>query len=91
MITNPRFYLNESSTVGAYYFNVNGNDGFMCDRPHNNSTTITQHAADLLCQSLGFRKAEEGKGIGWFNQGEVYFASLNYFKDNKSFILRSRR
>ena len=67
MLTNPRLHPNKTSSVGAYYFNVNGNDGFMCDRRHN----ITQHAADLLCQSLGqFSKAKTGSGTGWFNRGE---------------------
>ena len=70
-MTNPRLH-NETSdgftTRGAYYFNIHGNDGFMCDRavdPH-----IDQHAANLLCKSLNFVKAEEGKGIGWFTQGK---------------------
>ena len=74
MMTNPRLYPNETSTVGAYYFNVNGNDGFMCDNRNN----ITQHAADLLCQSLEqkFSKAKTGKGIGWFNQSKFFIFKL---------------
>ena len=34
--------------------------------------TLTQHAADLLCESLGHSKAKTGKGIGWFIQGQLY-------------------
>ena len=92
MMTNPRLYWNETTvglTVGAYYFNVNGNDGFMCDRRDN----ITQHAADLLCQSLDqkFSKAKTGKGIGWFNQSKFFMASSSYLsqfeiKSHESFI-----
>ena len=43
----------------------------MCDRRGD----INQHAANLLCQSLnlGFNRAKEGKGTGWFNRGELYF------------------
>ena len=72
MLTHPRLYPTESPTVGAYYFNVNGNDGFMCDKRYN----ITQHAADLLCQSLEFSKAKTGKGTGWFNRGEFSIADV---------------
>ena len=65
-MTNPRLYPKESPTVGAYFYNVNGNDGFMCDR-HNH---INQHTANLLCQSLGFSEAKTGKGTGWFNKSK---------------------
>lgn len=63
--------MNETSdnnTVsGAYFFNINGNDGFMCDRYND----IHQHEANLLCQSLGNSKAVTGNGTGWFMKGEL--------------------
>ena len=68
MMTNPRLYPKESLTVGAYYSNVNGNDGFICDKRDD----INQHTADLLCQSLGFSKAENGKETGWFNKSKSH-------------------
>lgn len=80
MITNPRLYNATSTentlwdaTVGAYYFNINGIDGFMCNRHQ----TIDQHAADLLCQSLGFANAEAGFNHGsphdgWFNKSKFF-------------------
>ena len=72
MMTNPRL-VNVTSdgytTHGAYYFNIHGNDGFMCDRevdPH-----IDQHTANLLCQSVNFIKAEEKTSdiTGWYTKG----------------------
>ena len=85
MITNPRFLnktSNENTTTGSYYFNIHGNDGFMCNRTYNDSTPeeysgINQHAADLLCQSLGYPQAEEGLNIdgtpkGWYTKGEFF-------------------
>ena len=64
----PRTLKSDNNTVsGAYFFNINGNDGFMC----NLFDTIDQHAADLLCQSLGYSNAEKGNGTGWFNQGKL--------------------
>ena len=82
-MTNIRLYnetTNGSTTSGAYYFNIHGNDGFMCDSPQRTDIHLNQHAANLLCQSLGHAKAEEGKGIGWFNKGErfVTFMGNNY-------------
>ena len=74
MMTNPRLILNESSTVGAYFSNVNGNDGFICDKRHD----INQHTADLLCQSLGLSKAETGNGTGWFNKSRSQIFPILY-------------
>ena len=56
----------ENNTVsGAYYLNINGNNGFLCDF----ARTLDQHAANLLCLSSGHSKAVEGNGTGWFHQG----------------------
>ena len=73
--TNPRLYNNATDTdkntvSGAYFSNINYNYGFICDGPQRTDETITQVEANLLCQSVGFRKAEEGKGIGWFQKSK---------------------
>ena len=68
LIENPRLLnltSNDDTVSGVYYFSINGNYGFLCDSSH----TIDQHAANLLCQSLGFSKAKNGNGAGWFNRG----------------------
>ena len=75
MITNPRLYNERSdgsTTVGAYYFNINGNDGFMCDRHKN----INQHAANLLCKSIGFSEAKAGNGTGWFQKSMCFITLI---------------
>ena len=57
---------NNDTTVGVLHININGNDGFMCDK----FKSIDQHAADLLCQSLDFKLgAETG---GWFNRSKFF-------------------
>ena len=63
LLTDPKL-INETSdgntVTGAYYFNINGKYGFLCD----NLKNLDQHAADLLCQSM-----EKSKATNWFNQG----------------------
>ena len=69
MIKNPRLFrsrIEGNTTVGAYYFDINGNEGFMCDR----HMDINQRTADFLCQTLHFEKAANGTGTGWFNQSK---------------------
>ena len=75
MMTNPRLHPKESSTVGAYFSNVNGNDGFICDKRGD----INQHTADLLCQSLGFSKAETGNGTGWYKKSKSHILFILSF------------
>ena len=61
--------MNETSTnhtvSGAYFVNINDNYGFMCDR----SEMMNQHTANLICESLGWSRAEPGNGTGWFQKG----------------------
>ena len=64
----------ENTVTGVYYFSINGNYGFMCNR----WDKLTQHAANLLCESLGHSKAKTGNGIGWFTQGQ-FFYRLSFF------------
>ena len=56
-------YTNDDESItGVYWFSVNQNFGYMCNRYQ----TITQHAANLLCQSVGLSEASSG---GWFPKG----------------------
>lgn len=69
-ITNFRLFnetSNNNTVSGAYFVEINGNYGFMCDR----SKMMNQHTANLICQSLGHSKAETGEGTGWFQKGKI--------------------
>ena len=61
LIEDPSLNYNETfdddSVMGVYWSKINGNYGFMCNRYH----TINQHAANLLCESVGLRKAKTGE------------------------------
>ena len=81
LIEDPKLKYNETfddgSVKGVYWSKINGNYGFMCNKFH----TINQHAANLLCESVGLRKAKTGEGEegGWFIRGE-FSQPLNFYR-----------
>ena len=70
----------DDTVSGVYYFSINGVYGFLCDSSH----TIDQHAANLLCESMGYSRAETGNGTGWFNRGSKKFRKINTYFSTRS-------
>ena len=90
LIKDPTLYnktFDDNTVSGAYNLTINGNYGFLCDY----ARTLDQHAANLLCLSVGYSKAMEGNGTGWFHQGYFFrkFTESNVVFRSRFRVIRS--